>query len=100
MNYEDTVPNWINLPEELSLRIFQFLNVQQLSFIMGSCRIWRKIAGDDVLWRPIVEVSMHISQLKYLRARSPDEDWHGIFLKQKEAEKLKYINVSKFVIWG
>jgi hypothetical protein len=97
MNHDESVLSWTNLPEEISLRIFQFLDVLNLSFTMASCKVWRKIAGDDVLWRPIVEVSMHISQLKYLRSKFPDIDWHGVFLKQKESEKNKYIDAIEFI---
>jgi hypothetical protein len=97
MNHDESFLNWTNLPEEISLRIFQFLDVLHLSFTMASCKVWRKIAGDDVLWRPIVEVAMHISQLKYLRSKFTDNDWHGIFLKQKESEKDKYNNAMEFI---
>ena len=42
---------WENLPEELLLKIFEFLPLADLRSVLETCQKWNIAATDDILWR-------------------------------------------------
>ncbi len=43
------------LPDELSMRIFSFLGVQELGVVCSVCKIWKSFAEDDQLWTQLCQ---------------------------------------------
>ncbi|KAJ8303012.1 hypothetical protein KUTeg_019408 [Tegillarca granosa] len=49
------VASVIELPDEITLHIFSYLDVQDLLIVAQVCRSWYILANDNSLWRPIFE---------------------------------------------
>jgi hypothetical protein len=50
-NIDATYPSILNLPDEVYLHLFSFLNPIDLCQISNVCRKWYRLATDDNLWR-------------------------------------------------
>ena len=44
-----------DLPDEILVRIFEELPLQDLVSVTTVCKPWNYLANDDVLWKPICE---------------------------------------------
>jgi hypothetical protein len=45
---------WLFLPDQVVLHIFQFLSGQQLSKVKQVCTTWHRIGCDELLWRDLL----------------------------------------------
>lgn len=93
---EDAASSWAWLPQEILLRVFQYLPLLDRAFASQVCRGWNEAFHMPELWR-CFEFELNQPASSYLKATHPD------LIKQiikKHSNHLQYVSFKVRNVWA
>ncbi|KIC75354.1 hypothetical protein DB41_HO00020 [Neochlamydia sp. TUME1] len=97
------------LPDELLLHIFSFLQASDLLEVELTCHQWKNLAEEEILWKSLYQRYFKVSELvgetykeDYFRMSEADHDWRKVdeLLSSLEHGDLQPDEALRFFGWA